>query len=475
MGTSNLFISYRRDGGGGYSGRLFDATTELLGRSRVFMDATGIEPGENFVHRLRNALQQCKAMAVIVTPGWSEIADAQGPRLHRESDWVRIEIETALSMGVRVVPTLVAGARMPAAGSLPASLRAFAECQAVDLRDASWDDDVRRLVKALGLQPRSMRRVVGISALAAFAVLLMISALATWPWNHSRPNVGDISEQGLATLTPTDTQQAAIVQRTFAPNFNAVVLQHFLAGARERAVPANRLSAELDLFTARYGKLQLANFYDDTGVIDLGPGPYPSPKCDETLHLMREGDFRQAIAAFDAGAKSALGHAPINPARRIYAAWCTWLRGQTELLEDAPARASTAFDDAINQSTLAGKDGERLRYRVLRDSAHLDQSTGQTALAVERLGQAAEAAGPVNTNAQTDLLLELAALQDSLGQPAAALKTRERAQTVFDAAHDPGDKKAQDNAHRLIRDYDASNRLPEAQALRKRYGLATAQ
>jgi YD repeat-containing protein len=53
----------------------------------------------------------------------------------------------------------------------------------------------------------------------------------------------------------------------------------------------------------------------------------------------------------------------------------------------------------------------------------------------------------------------------------AALQARERAQQVFDAAHDPGDEHAQANARTLAQGYDASGRMAEARALRDRYGL----
>ncbi|CAN5921087.1 hypothetical protein BH11PSE8_BH11PSE8_43550 [soil metagenome] len=473
----SLFISYRRDGGSGYAGRLFDAAAQQLGREHVFMDATGIEPGQNFVQSLRAALAQCQAMAVVVTPGWSEVADAEGPRLQREDDWVRVEIETALAMGLRVVPTLVAGARMPAAHALPASLKPFSECQAIDLRDATWDDDVRRLITALRLQPRRNRPVAVAAGIVLTVALLGLVVIVAMPSLRSHgPSQGDTPSKpwALDTLTPTDAQKASLVERYAIRGLNALLLRQFLTSARQRNVPANRLETELELFAFGYGELQRKNLYDDSGIFNAGAGRDPEPKCEDTLTLMRDGNLPAAIAAFEAGASSAMAKQPPRPSQRIYAAWCTWLRGQAELMEDGSQQAASAFDEAIRQSTLAGKEGQRLLYKVLRDSAHLAQQTGPPELAVKRFEQAIEASADANPRAHTELMTELAAFQDGLNQPAAALHWRERAQAVYDAARDPGDKQAQANALRLAQDYEAAHRRADAQALRDRYGLPAA-
>ena len=310
MAASHLFISYRREGGGGHAGRLLDVMARHLGRQRVFMDATGIAPGTNFASSLRAALQQCNAMAVIVTPGWSQISDANGPRLQRTDDWVRLEIETALAMGIRVVPALVASAQMPSADALPLSLQAFAECQAVDLRDASWEEDVRRLVNTLGLQVHPQYGAAVAAAGAVLALVLAVLAVSLRDNVASSDATGRTSSEDgpLTTLTPTDEQQAALVERYRGQNFNVLILRHFLDSARQRAVPVDKLQADLDRFVAAYNKLQQANLYDDTGIMGerLGQGRTLSPSCQETVKLLSDGDFIAAINSFQAGASLAL-------------------------------------------------------------------------------------------------------------------------------------------------------------------------
>ena len=72
-------------------------------------------------------------------------------RLDDSEDFVRLEIEAALSRNIRVIPILIDGAKMPRADQPPSSLAGFARCMALKLspdRDR-FDFDVGRLLKAL--------------------------------------------------------------------------------------------------------------------------------------------------------------------------------------------------------------------------------------------------------------------------------------------------------------------------------------
>ena len=53
---------------------------------------------------------------------WLEAAGADGRRLDDPGDFVRLEIEAALTRGVRVIPVLVDAAWMPRPDQLPACL-----------------------------------------------------------------------------------------------------------------------------------------------------------------------------------------------------------------------------------------------------------------------------------------------------------------------------------------------------------------
>jgi hypothetical protein len=67
-----------------------------------------------------------------------------------KADYVYLELFTALSNGVRVVPVLVGGARMPLANELPDELRELAHLQAIEIRaDPDFRHDIDRLAPQL--------------------------------------------------------------------------------------------------------------------------------------------------------------------------------------------------------------------------------------------------------------------------------------------------------------------------------------
>ena len=146
-----IFISYRRDDAAGYAGRLYDALAEHFGRDRVFIDIDTLQPGLDFVAALDQAVGTCDVLIALIGPRWLSVTDAEGrPRLENPEDFVHMEVATALRRSdIRVVPVLVGGGAMPAAGALPEPLKPLARRQAFELSDGRWDYDVRTLVSRL--------------------------------------------------------------------------------------------------------------------------------------------------------------------------------------------------------------------------------------------------------------------------------------------------------------------------------------
>ncbi|MGH3084409.1 MAG: hypothetical protein ACRDNP_10210 [Gaiellaceae bacterium] len=65
------------------------------------------------------------------------------------TDFVRLELASALESGRRVLPVLVGGAYLPAAEELPPDLEGLARRNAIELTDARWAYDVTRLIAVL--------------------------------------------------------------------------------------------------------------------------------------------------------------------------------------------------------------------------------------------------------------------------------------------------------------------------------------
>ncbi|MDX6678244.1 MAG: hypothetical protein QOE31_2296 [Solirubrobacteraceae bacterium] len=150
MDGPRLFISYRRDDAPGHAGRLYDELSRRFGESQVFMDLN-MEPGVDFVEQINDAVGSCSLLIAVIGPHWTTAQDAHGDlRLDDPADFVRAEVQAALSRrGVRVIPALVEGARMPNAGELPPSLADLVRRNALELSDARWSTDVERLVSTV--------------------------------------------------------------------------------------------------------------------------------------------------------------------------------------------------------------------------------------------------------------------------------------------------------------------------------------
>jgi hypothetical protein len=90
------------------------------------------------------------AVLAIIGRHWVGAAAPDGTRrLDDPEDHVRGEIAEALKRGVRVIPVLVQGARMPRVRELPESLKGLAARNALALDDEGWESDVQRLAAAI--------------------------------------------------------------------------------------------------------------------------------------------------------------------------------------------------------------------------------------------------------------------------------------------------------------------------------------
>lgn len=145
----NIFISYRREDAAGHVGRLYDSLTDHFSPEQIFMDVDHIEPGEDFVHVLEEAVGSCSVLLAVIGRHWLALHESGPPRLNNPNDFVRIEIASALKRNIKVIPILVHGAVMPAEEHLPDVLQMLSRRQAVEISDSRWKSDVERLVKFL--------------------------------------------------------------------------------------------------------------------------------------------------------------------------------------------------------------------------------------------------------------------------------------------------------------------------------------
>ncbi|MBL9180586.1 MAG: transglycosylase domain-containing protein [Verrucomicrobiaceae bacterium] len=134
------------------TGRIYDRLKGAFSPGSVFRDVDTIPFGVDFRDHVASVLNTCRAVLVVIGPAWSSVRSASGVRrVDQQKDHVRIEIEHALAIkGIRVVPVLVGGAKMPEPEELPESLSQLAFLNAAQVRrDPDFHPDVDRLLRHL--------------------------------------------------------------------------------------------------------------------------------------------------------------------------------------------------------------------------------------------------------------------------------------------------------------------------------------
>jgi hypothetical protein len=166
---ARIFISYRRHDSIHVVGRIYDKLVSFFGHENVFKDVDSIPLGSDFRSVINNAVRHCTAVVAVVGTAWLESQDHNGiRRLDNSSDFLRIELETALAGHVQIIPALIDGAAVPDELALPESLRPLSFRNATVIRsDPDFHRDMERLVKAIGrpAQQETHRIVGGIDSL----------------------------------------------------------------------------------------------------------------------------------------------------------------------------------------------------------------------------------------------------------------------------------------------------------------------
>jgi hypothetical protein len=139
-------VSYRRTDSAPYAGRLHDHLVDRFGADQVFMDVTSVAPGVDFARLTSRTVASSDVLIALLGSKW---LPSLGDKRHDERDWVRLEIEVALSRDLLVVPVLVEGANMPHEHELPEGLRPLTRRNAISLSHANFKTDVMRIISII--------------------------------------------------------------------------------------------------------------------------------------------------------------------------------------------------------------------------------------------------------------------------------------------------------------------------------------
>jgi hypothetical protein len=136
-----IYISYHREDTKRYAARLYDRLVEHFGADRVLMDIASVNLGDSIQDVIAHNLARAGAMLILIGPHWND--HMRGP------SFVLLEVASALSTDIRVVPVLVGGAKPPLQHDLPPDVAPLFNRQFVEITDAAFDSDVDALAKEL--------------------------------------------------------------------------------------------------------------------------------------------------------------------------------------------------------------------------------------------------------------------------------------------------------------------------------------
>src|SRR5262245_54053520 len=98
-GGYDIFMSYRRTDAAGHARALHRDLRRRFGDECIFFDRDAIESGDVFPERIRDGVQQCKALLALIGPEWLQAKNKNAlRRLDDPEDFVRQEISLALEL-----------------------------------------------------------------------------------------------------------------------------------------------------------------------------------------------------------------------------------------------------------------------------------------------------------------------------------------------------------------------------------------
>jgi pyruvate/2-oxoglutarate dehydrogenase complex dihydrolipoamide acyltransferase (E2) component len=140
-----VFLNYRRSDADAWADRVFERLKLQLPNADVFMDIDGKIPlGHPWATWLDSRVAACDLMLVLIGRSW--VSEFQARSSPDQRDYVRVEIESALSRKIPVVPVFLGDAPIPSSASLPVSIRPLLDLQATRLQRTSFETDAKALI-----------------------------------------------------------------------------------------------------------------------------------------------------------------------------------------------------------------------------------------------------------------------------------------------------------------------------------------
>ena len=149
---AKIFVSYRRTDSD-IAGRIADRMIDTFGEESVFLDVENIPIGKDFRKVIDEAITFSDCIILVIGAGWiraSKPGSETSGDLTKETDFVRLEVKSALQADLTIIPVLVNGVDMPDASELPEDIRDIAFINATTVRSGrDFRTDINTLIAGI--------------------------------------------------------------------------------------------------------------------------------------------------------------------------------------------------------------------------------------------------------------------------------------------------------------------------------------
>ncbi len=205
---AKFFISYRREDAGFAVDQIHKALKSYVRTpDDIFVDIDNIPPGVDFVDHLNRHVDQCDVMLVAIGLNWLRATNkaTNSHRLDDPDDFVRIEIASALSRGISVVPLLLGGSKMPSEDQLPDILKPLIRRQAVEVPRGGVQQAIGQMMKGLGFKEIKKTGGTKRRLIFPFAALILLAVGGVGLWQY-----GVLDDLIGARLTQTANTKSSV-------------------------------------------------------------------------------------------------------------------------------------------------------------------------------------------------------------------------------------------------------------------------
>ncbi len=384
--AGKIFINYRRKLNPSEAQLLQKSLQRHFGEDGVFLDVTGLEADDHWLHTLAAQVEASGAMVSLISEGWADVKDRNGHRrLDNPDDFVRFEIARAYQLGIPVLAAQLNGAPMPSHKGLPPDIAQMSFKQGMLLRIESFDrdaDEIAAKLKELMAHAARLKEAMAIAAkakeamparaprgvaywMAGAAAVALAAGIAAGPWLQR--------EAGILPPIPADVTAAAKAVRDAEAEARQA-RKDAEAALRERNQAQAALKTAQEVLANAQAKGEAAASHAAELAAQLKSAEQKSSEAQAALKAANERAEKAETALTEADAKYA---AALTERDRARAA----LKATQDALSAAESKGDAA---SIRVAELAGqfKDAERklksAQERADRAEAALKQRTPDT-------------------------------------------------------------------------------------------------